>query len=231
MRRTVSRPTANDTARLALVLAGLSAAGTSQADEPRSAAAHQHGTIAIEIAVEAGEIQMALYAPGADIVGFEHTPSSEADKQAVEDARAILSDPVALFGLPDAAGCAIEHASVSITAETAGSDDHEKDHDHAHEHEKDDDHGHAHAHEHDKENAEKHDDHAHDHDHGDAHFEFIAEYHLDCADIGAVDALTLGIFERFPNSQTLNFTILGDTGATAVSVERGQTSLAVDFGG
>lgn len=208
MRRTIARQTAKDNARRALALAGILAAGASHADETRSAAAHQHGTIVIEIAVEADEIQMALFAPGADIVGFEHTPSSDADKQAVEDARQILSDPISLFGLPDAAGCAVEHASVSITAETAEPDEHE----HEHEHEA-------------GVQDEEHD------DHGEAHFEFIAEYHLDCAEIGAVDALMLGIFERFPNSQTLNVTILGNTGATAVSVERGQTSLAVDFGG
>ena len=209
----IFRSTANDRTRCALALAGIVAAGVSHADAPRSASAHQHGTIAIEIAVEGAEIQMALYAPGADIVGFEHTPSSDDDKQAVENARAILSDPFAVFGLPDAAGCAVEHASVSITADT---DDHGEDHDHET------------GHDHDKE----HDDHAHgDHDHGEAHFEFIAEYHLECADVGAVDSLTLRIFEQFPNSQTLNFTILGATGATAVSAERGQTSLAVDFGG
>ncbi|MFN3145191.1 MAG: DUF2796 domain-containing protein [Paracoccaceae bacterium] len=222
----IFRSTANDRARCALAVVGIFAAGASHADEPRSAAAHQHGTIAIEIAVEGGEIQIALYAPGADIVGFEHTPSTDADKQAVENARAILSDPFALFGLPDAAGCAVEHASVSITAETAGSDDHDHDHDH------EEGHDHAHEQEKDHDHAHEHDDHAHgDHDHGEAHFEFIAEYHLECADIGAVDALTLRIFEQFPNSQTLNFTILGESGATAVSAERGQTSLTVDFGG
>ena len=215
MDRIVFHLTAYRSVCCALALVGMVAAEASQGQETRSAAAHRHGTIEVEIAAEGSEIQMALYAPGADIVGFEHSPSSEADKQAVVNAREILSNPIALFGLPDAAGCVVDHASVSITTETGGSDDgdHESAHEHAHEH-------------HDEQHTDKHDDHVD----GEAHFEFIGTYHLVCAEIGAVDALKLDIFERFPNSQSLDFTVLGANGATAMTVERGQSSLAIDFG-
>lgn len=207
-------------------LASIAAAETANGQEARSAAAHQHGTIEIEIAAEGSEFQIALYAPGADIVGFEHTPSSEADKQAVENARQTLSNPTALFGLPDAAGCAVEHASVLIATETAGRDDDDHDHDHAKEHKRAHDHE---AHEHDAQHPDEHDE--TEHDHAGAHLEFIAAYHLDCADIGAVNALTLGIFDLFPNTQSLSFTILSDASTTATMVERDQASLTVNFGG
>ena len=34
--------------------------------------AHQHGHGSLTIAIEGGQVQMALEVPGADIVGFEH---------------------------------------------------------------------------------------------------------------------------------------------------------------
>ncbi len=193
------------------------------AQEVRSAAAHQHGTIEVEIAVDGNEIAMALYAPGADIVGFEHPPTSDADKQAVAGARETLMNPSALLGLPDAAGCTVEHASVSASSETA-EHGHAQDEHHEHEHEE---HG---EHDHDKDHEAAH---SHDHegqDHGETHLEFVAEYHFDCANIGAANALALGIFEVFPSAEKLSFTILGEGGASAATVKRGQTSLMIDFG-
>jgi hypothetical protein len=74
---------------MSLVSAALVALGLplTTSAETRQINAHQHGTTEIEMSIDAGTVAMALHAPGADIVGFEHSPESEADKAAVAAAR------------------------------------------------------------------------------------------------------------------------------------------------
>jgi len=55
----------------------------------RELGAHEHGHSALNVAIEGGSVEMELIAPGADIVGFEHAATSEADKVAVEQAEAL----------------------------------------------------------------------------------------------------------------------------------------------
>ena len=92
--------------------------------ETRQVDAHVHGTTEAELAIEGRTLSLALYAPGADIVGFEHPPRTEADKAAV----AALSQPQTLFALPAAAGCGVTQATVSLE----GDDDHVHGHSHGH---------------------------------------------------------------------------------------------------
>ncbi|MNP34180.1 hypothetical protein D3C76_1274550 [compost metagenome] len=42
-----------------------------------------------------------------NLVGFEHAPSSDADKAKVAATRALLEQPLGLFNLPATAGCSI----------------------------------------------------------------------------------------------------------------------------
>jgi hypothetical protein len=88
------------------------AAWTMQAGaETRQVDTHEHGTTEAELAIEVTMMSRALYSPGADIVGIEHPPRSEADKAAV--AIAALSQPQTRF-VPDAAGCGATAATVSL---------------------------------------------------------------------------------------------------------------------
>ena len=178
----------------------------------RDLAAHEHGRGALAIAVENNAVWMELEAPGADIVGFEHAAESEADKAAVEAAKQALSRPLALFALPDGAGCAVADAQVALLRED---DAHEDDHDdHADEH-----------HDHDGEREDAHDD-----EHGEEgpqHAEFHAEYRLDCADAGAIDSIGFAYFEAFPGAESLSVTIVSDKGQTALEVERESPALDV----
>ena len=195
-------------------LAALWSAVPAAAEESRrDLAAHEHGRGALAIAVENNAVWMELEAPGADIVGFEHAAESDADKAAVEAAKQALSRPLALFALPDGAGCAVADARVALLRED---DAHEDDHDdHADEHEDD----------HDDEREDAHDD-----DHGEEgpqHAEFHAEYRLDCADAGAIDSIGFAYFEAFPGAESLSVTIVSDKGQTAQEVERESPALDV----
>jgi hypothetical protein len=96
------------------------------AEEHRHLGAHVHGHGRLNIAIEGKTLSIELEAPGADIVGFEHEPSTPEQKAAVEKARARLADGASLFSPARAAGCSLKSARVSTEAE------HEDEHEHEH---------------------------------------------------------------------------------------------------
>ena len=122
--------------------------------------AHQHGHGYLNIAIEGSTLYIELETPGADIVGFEHPARSDDDKAAIEDAKARLSDPIGLFGIPAEASCTLVEVSVEPVGYELGADD-------DHGHDEHDEHDEAH----DDEDHDDHDDHAEDmhDDHDEAH--------------------------------------------------------------
>jgi len=192
------------------------------AQETRHLGAHEHGVGQLDIAIDAGQIAMALHAPGADIVGFEYAAQSAEDTAKVEDAIALLTQPLQLFVIPQAAGCEVTQASAALESE-GGHDDHDHD---AHE----DEHGHG---DHDQdahEDEHGHDDHDHDshedeHGHDEhatetSHTEFAAEYLLSCAAPQAATHITFAYFDAFPNSVKVNVQVASANGAHAYEVTR-----------
>ena len=103
---------------LLLIAAFLAFAPPVMAQETRRFGAHEHGVGRLEIAVDGKTIAIALKAPGADIVGFEHIATSAADRDRVQTAIATLARPLTLFALPEAAQCQV--ARVEIPAEEQG---------------------------------------------------------------------------------------------------------------
>ena len=115
---------------LSLLPAALLTLGVSTplaADGQRQLDAHRHGTGTLNIAIDGETVLMEFEAPGADLVGFEYAPRTEAEHDAVAAARAALATPLTLFVLPDAAGCVLADASVEGEDEAAH-DDHDDDH-------------------------------------------------------------------------------------------------------
>lgn len=106
-------------ASVALMLAAL-VASPATASETRSSDAHEHGHGQLNIAIEGNSVLMELEIPGADIVGFEHEPKSDADKAAMINAEKKLKDGAALFRFQGAT-CTFEQAHVED-----GHDDHGK---------------------------------------------------------------------------------------------------------
>jgi len=167
------------TAAAIVIAAGL-VATPAWASEP----AHEHGVGRLDIAVEGDEVELELTVPGADAVGFEHAPSADADRHAVEEAKKKFADGPRLFLFPSAAGCRFEEAEVHA----AQFDDHD-DHGDKHEHEKHD---------------EK-DEHAHEHEEGkeEAHAEFRAHYHVHCDNLAKLTHIDAAFFTQFPTAHEL----------------------------
>lgn len=106
------------TFRTGLIAAAYVASCSAAFGEPhRSLGSHEHGHATLNIAIDGNSVGFELEAPGADIVGFEHEASTSEQKAQVEAAKAALSEPLALFQLPAAAGCVVKAAAVRLEEE------------------------------------------------------------------------------------------------------------------
>ncbi|WP_420825440.1 zinc uptake protein ZrgA [Vibrio astriarenae] len=176
-------------------------------DEFRQHGAHVHGEVEFNVAQDANELLIEIVAPGADVVGFERAPETDAEKQALQQAIATLEQPEQLFSFPANANCALEYKSVS---HTLGGDEHDG-HDHdEHKHHDHDEHKH---HDHDEHKHHDHHDHDHDHDHDhahDGHGEFTIEYHFECGNIENLTQLETSWMEKFEQTHKISVNILTD---------------------
>jgi hypothetical protein len=164
------------------------------AQQTRDLGAHEHGHSALNIALDGTQIAMELEAPGADIVGFEYEAKTAEDRARLDAAIAELSKPLALFVLPDAAGCTVISSSAGLIG---AHDAHDKEHAHG-----------DHA---DEDHAEEE---------GTEHTEFHAEYLLNCTDRGAIDRIEFTFFDVFPNAREVEVQMISDKGAQARDVGR-----------
>ena len=217
-------------------------------------AQHVHGVVELGVVVEGGTVAVSLNAPLSDVVGFEHAPENDEQLELVRQAAALLSNPGAMFGLPDSASCTISDTSIdgpSYVLEHLGDDhagevlsDHHDEHeeaaDHDHdEHEESADHDHDehdeaadHDHdEHEESAAHDHDEHeeAADHDHGDSeqHAEVNANYEWDCGSASDLDSLALRFTESFAGVETIEIQILTAAGAQVLTLEGRATSVSL----
>lgn len=180
------------------VLAVSLLATTAHAETERQLDAHIHGVGALNIAVSGQTVAMEFRAPGADIVGFEYAPQTDADRTAVDTAIATLSRPMDLFAVPVDAACAVTQASAQLEfgSEEAHTDSHDHDHDHSHDHDHDKDHSHA----------------------AEGHSEFHAEYTLTCDALDALTQIAFPYFEMFKAARALEVQIVTEAGAQAFTV-------------
>ena len=222
------------------------------AQDTRQMDAHVHGTGELQIAIEGQTVAMDITVPGADIVGFEHAPGSDADHAAIDAALAQFADAFALFTVEGDAGCSavteVNHThgyGIEDDADHDHGDEAHAEHDHDHDHEHgaeteaaahDDDHDHDHGDAHaaaDGHDDHGHDDHAaeadHDHDHaeGDRHAEFHAVYALTCSDPAAITAFAFPYFDLFENARELDVQIVSDSGAMSATVLRDAPRLSL----
>ena len=209
----------------------------SMAEETRQLDAHEHGVGVLNIAAEGSSVVVELFAPGADIVGFEYEATNAEDLKAIVEALTTLEDFEKLFALPVAAGCTVTeaHAELETEAEHDDHDDHEEEDEHDHDHEgedhaEDDHDDHKDDDDHDHEDHADHDDHDHDeHAEEASHTEFHAHYDLECTTPSALTEITFAYFSEFPNALELEVQVVTSSGANAFEVERDEPTL--DLGG
>ena len=158
-----------------------------QDQEHRQHDAHVHGIATLNLALEGQEVHVELDSPAANIVGFEHAPSSEDDHAALEKAVATLKDGDRLFRFNNDAGCRMEKANVTSALLDEEHDEHADTHSDDHDHE--------------EEGGVTHEKHE---DEGDTHSEIKAAYHFECDQPGKLMQLIVELFEAFPGTEKLN---------------------------
>ncbi len=162
--------------------------------EHGSLGAHEHGVGRLNAVLDGKALELELDSPAMNLVGFEHTATTDADKAKVAAARKQLENPLALFNLPKAAGCVV--SSLELNSPLFG-DKPEADHD------DDDDHDHD-----AKDGA-----HEHHHDHSEIH----AHYQFTCATPTALSNLDLTqVFKTFPATQKIQVQLIGPSGQQGV---------------
>jgi len=67
--------------------------------------AHEHGVAELDIAVDDATLELELRTPAFNLLGFEHTATSEQEHRQVVTVQQQLEQAERLFGLPAAAGC------------------------------------------------------------------------------------------------------------------------------
>lgn len=191
--------------RLVLVCIGLLVPAVATA-ERRDHGAHVHGMAEMDIAALAGELEIALRSPAVNIVGFEHEPRTEEQRQRMQDALEALRDGAALFAFGETA-CTLRDAEVSHDHDAPGHPDGDDEHE---------GHDQASGHGHDEHaDGDDHADHGHDEGHADgddhddvSHSGIRARYHFACE--GAVVHLEMRLFERFPGTESVRVQYLTD---------------------
>ena len=88
----------------------------------RDLAAHVHGVSRAQIAIDRGTVEINLFSPGMDLVGFEHVAKSHDDKDRVEAAVRILLVPENVVTLPKAAGCRLAEVLSHMHLDEPGHD-------------------------------------------------------------------------------------------------------------
>ncbi|MGB2221940.1 DUF2796 domain-containing protein [Neptunomonas sp.] len=217
----------NNTAKVRHLLAILGVAVSAGAV---AGEAHEHGKVALTLAIEAGNVEVSWRSPAVNLVGFEHQPKTPEEKQKVEQTLLNLKQGYEQIVLPESALCLLKEADIDTTL-AAHTEGHDHDHDHDdHDHEEHDDHDHDdHDHEkhedhdHDDHDHEKHEGHDHDeHDH-DGHADFSAKYTFECRHPEHLKQIEVNLMPSYPGIDEIRYQAITPAGQTGGSLTQGNT--------
>ncbi|MFC3152950.1 DUF2796 domain-containing protein [Litoribrevibacter euphylliae] len=169
--------------------------------ELRQHEAHVHGHAILNAAQEGKEVELSFEIPAMDMVGFEHQPETQAQKDKIEAIHELLEQGQKVVSFNDAARCQFEHAKIesALLAEEEHADHHDK-HDEHHDEE--------HAHE--DHDHKDHDHDEHDHEKHEGHSEFEITYHFECEQPSQLTELTVLLFKQAPSLQEIDASWFGE---------------------
>ena len=209
----------NNTAKVRHLLAILGVAVSAGAV---AGEAHEHGKVALTLAIEAGNVEVSWRSPAVNLVGFEHQPKTPEEKQKVEQTLLNLKQGYEQIVLPESALCLLKEADIDTTlaAHTEGHDHDDHDHEEHDDHDHDD---HDHDHDHDDHDHEKHEGHDHDeHDH-DGHADFSAKYTFECRHPEHLKQIEVNLMPSYPGIDEIRYQAITPAGQTGGSLTQGNT--------
>ena len=212
-------------ALLTIIIVGLGStfSGT-HAAETRHHEAHEHGVAHLNIAIEGNNVYIEFTSPAANIVGFEHHPRTQKQKDAVEDAVKKLKAGDALIILSADSKSRLAESRVDTDIEG-----HESESEHAHEEEghhgkEDGHHGEEKGH-HGKE--AKHDGEHSDADDHQRHSEFQAKYHFVCKEPKKLSQIDVQLFRVFPGIEHIEVQLINETRQTGMELTAQKNKIAL----
>ena len=180
---------------ISLVIFCMSTQSFAESNGHESHQAHVHGEAEMTMILQNNELLINFESPSANIVGFEHQPETDEQKNAINAALLDLQDPTNWLQF-DGSSCNL----LSSTADTNLNSDHadEEHSDHADE-------------EHSDHADEEHSDHA-----DETHTEFTAEYHYACEGSDNLESVIISLQSNYPSIEHIivQWIVNGKQGAT-----------------
>ncbi len=97
--------------------------------EHRDHGAHEHGVADLAFAADGQKLVVEFLSPAANIVGFEHAPRTDEQKQALETATTLLKQADVQLTIDERAKCTLSDVTVTPPAFDDHGHDHDADHD------------------------------------------------------------------------------------------------------
>lgn len=160
--------------------------------EHRHHEAHVHGKAELSFLIDGETIAIELESPALNVLGFEHEPKTNEEKERVKQADNKLSDYKNIISI-EGLNCQVIETEIESPFETEHEDGH-----------------HAHAH-HDE-------DHHSDDDHGD----YYLSYSLKCENTDKIKTVEVKLFDNFEGFETIEATWINQTdlGSAELSSEQ-----------
>jgi len=156
---------------------------------------HEHGAAIIKMVMEEERLQVEFEVPSESLIGFEHFPKSQSNRENFNEAIKILSDPSKLFSKPIKAECLLVGMNVS---QSLFSNEEEHGHD---ESEKEDEHGH--------DESEK----------SEIHSEFKSNYYWNCQHLDEIDSIGTQLMSFFPRIEEIRVNWISNNGQGSLELE------------
>ncbi|MEJ2045458.1 MAG: DUF2796 domain-containing protein [Reinekea sp.] len=117
----------------ALAAAVLLCASNGWAETERQLHEHQHGHGELQLVLDKDQLFVQLHSPLDNLVGFEHAPANDTERQAVVSMKETLADADKLFDFGKDSHCLLQEHEITVpeTFMNHGEQDDDADHDHA----------------------------------------------------------------------------------------------------
>ena len=156
---------------------------------------HEHGAAIIKMVMEDEKLQIEFEVPSESLIGFEHFPKSQSNRENFNKAIKVLSDPSKLFLQPIKAECLLVGMNVS---QSLFSNEEEHGHD---ESEKEDEHGH--------DESEK----------SEIHSEFKSNYYWNCQHLDEIDSIGTQLMSFFFGIEEIRVNWISNNGQGSLELE------------
>ncbi len=213
------------------------------AEEPRQLGAHEHGAARLDVVLDDHHLVIALQTPAANVLGFEHRPTDDAEREAVASGFARLRDGDTLFVVADEAGCRLSSATIEspLAAQLEAGEHHEGEHHEGEHHEGEHHEGEHHEGEHhegehhegehhegehhegehhegEHHEGEHHEGEHHEGEHAQAHADIDATWTFHCDTPAALGSVGVRLFEHFDGFEAIDVQLVGPAGQAAFTL-------------